>query len=62
MGGASVYYGSEGSRAFVKGSMAGFTVAVGNMSTSGTQRKANDLAVKYTLANGVTMRFDSKRN
>ena len=57
MGGASAYYGSEGdSRNFgVKGAMAGFTVAVGNMSTSGTQRKANDFAVKYTLANGITI-------
>ena len=35
--------------------MAGFTVAVGNSSTSGTTRKANDVAVKYTLANGITL-------
>ena len=57
MGGAQVYYGSEGDdRAFgVKATMAGFTVAVGNSSTSGTTRKANDVAVKYTLANGITV-------
>ena len=57
MGGASVYYGmADDDKAFgVKGSMAGFTVAVGNSSTSGTTRKANDVAVKYTLANGITL-------
>jgi hypothetical protein len=57
MGGASVYYGTaDDDRSFgVKGSMAGFTVAVGNSSTSGTTNKANDVAVKYTLANGITI-------
>jgi len=57
VGGASVYYGqADDDRSFgVRGSMAGFTVAVGNSSTSGTQNKANDIAVKYTLANGITL-------
>ena len=57
VGGASVYYGSaDDDRSFgVKGSMAGFTVAIGNSSTSGTTNKANDIAVKYTLANGITL-------
>ena len=57
MGGASVYYGvADDSRAFgIKGTMAGFTVAVGNSSTSGTTDKSNDVAVKYTLANGITV-------
>jgi len=57
MGGASVYYGqADDDRSFgVRGSMAGFTIAVGNSSTSGTTNKANDLAVKYTLANGITL-------
>lgn len=57
MGGASVYYGTaDDDRSFgVKGSMAGFTVAIGNSSTSGTTNKANDVAVKYTLANGITI-------
>ena len=57
MGGASVYYGSaDDDRSFgVKGSMAGFTVAIGNSSTSGTTNKANDVAVKYTLPNGITL-------
>ena len=57
VGGASVYYGSaDDDRSFgVKGTMAGFTIAVGNSSTSGSTNKANDIAVKYTLANGITL-------
>jgi hypothetical protein len=57
MGGAQVYYGmADDDKAFgIKGTMAGFTVAVGNSSKSGTTRKANDVAVKYTLANGITV-------
>jgi hypothetical protein len=57
VGGASVYYGqADDDRSFgVSGSMAGFTIAVGNSSTSGTTNKANDVAVKYTLANGITL-------
>ena len=57
MGGAQVYYGmADDDKAFgIKATMAGFTVAVGNSSTSGTTRKANDIAVKYTLANGITL-------
>jgi len=57
IGGASIYYGAQDDERSVgvKGSMAGFTVAVGNKSTSGTTAKANDIAVKYTLANGMTL-------
>ena len=57
MGGANVYYGqADDDRSFgVSGSLAGFTIAVGNSSTSGTTNKANDVAVKYTLANGITL-------
>ena len=57
VGGASVYYGTQDDERNmgVKGTMAGFTVAVGNKSTSGTTQKANDIAVKYTLANGMTL-------
>jgi len=57
VGGASVYYGTvDDERAMgVKATMAGFTVAVGNKSTSGTTQKSNDIAVKYTLANGMTL-------
>jgi len=55
--GASVYYGTVGDERSVgvKGSMAGFTVAVGNKSTSGTTQKSNDIGLKYTLANGMTV-------
>ena len=57
MEGASVYYGqADDDRSFgVRGSVAGFTIAVGNSSTSGTQNKANDFAVRYTLPNGITL-------
>jgi hypothetical protein len=57
IGGASVYYGTQDDERNmgIKGSMAGFTVAVGNKSTSGTTQKANDIAVKYTLGNGITL-------
>jgi len=57
IGGASVYYGTQDDERNmgVKGSMAGFTIAVGNKSTSGTTQKSNDIAVKYTLGNGMTV-------
>ena len=57
IGGASVYYGTvdDERNMGVKGSMAGFTIAVGNKSTSGTTQKSNDIAVKYTLGNGMTV-------
>ena len=57
IGGASVYYGSvdDERNMGIKGSMAGFTVAVGNKTTSGTTQKSNDIAVKYTLGNGITL-------
>ena len=57
IGGASVYYGTvdDERNMGIKGSVAGFTVAVGNKTTSGTTQKANDIAVKYTLGNGITL-------
>ena len=57
IGGASVYYGNadDDTSVGIKGSVAGLTVAVGNKSQSGTTVKANDVAVKYTLGNGVTL-------
>ena len=57
VGGASVYYGNsdDSTSVGVKGSVAGFTIAVGNKSTSGSTAKANDVAVKYTLGNGITI-------
>ena len=39
----------------VSGSIAGFTVGVGSKRESGTSVKANDVGVRYTLANGVTI-------
>ena len=57
IGGASVYYGNadDDTSVGVKGSVAGLTIAVGNKSVSGTTEKANDVAVKYTLGNGITL-------
>ena len=57
IGGASIYYGTvdDERNMGIKGSMAGFTIAVGNKTTSGTTQKSNDIAVKYTLANGMTV-------
>ena len=57
IGGADVYYGVQDDETSVgvRGSMAGFTIAVGNKSTSGTTAKDNDIALKYTLANGMTV-------
>ena len=57
IGGASVYYGNadDDTSMGIKGSIAGLTVAIGNKNQSGTTVKANDVAVKYTLANGVTL-------
>jgi hypothetical protein len=57
VGGVSVYYGNadDDTSVGVKGSVAGLTIALGNKSTSGTTAKANDVAVKYTLGNGVTL-------
>jgi len=57
VGGASIYYGlmDKERSVGVKGSMAGFTIAVGNKSTSGSKAKASDIALKYTLGNGITV-------
>jgi hypothetical protein len=57
MGGISGHYAAtdDESNFGVKGSLAGFTIAAGQMKESGTTVKANDLAVKYTLANGITI-------
>jgi len=57
MGGISGHYASseDDSNFGIKGSIAGFTVAAGQSKTDGTKAKANDLAVKYTLGNGITI-------
>jgi len=57
MGGVSAYYGTNGNRSNVgvKGSVAGFTIAVGASKVDGTKTKTNDMAFKYSLANGITL-------
>jgi len=57
MGGVTMHYGAtdDQSNFGVKGSLAGFTIAAGAKKTDGTSAKANDIAVKYTLANGITL-------
>ena len=57
MGGISGHYAaSDDTSGFgIKGSVAGFTIAAGQMKEDGTTTKANDLAVKYTLGNGITI-------
>ena len=57
MGGISGHYAAsdDQSNFGVKGSVAGFTIAAGQMKEDGTTVKANDLAVKYTLGNGITV-------
>ena len=57
MGGISGHYASsdDDSNFGLKGSLAGFTVAAGQSKTDGTSVKANDIAVKYTLGNGITV-------
>ena len=57
MAGMSLYYGGTETQTAVgvKGSLAGFTVAVGSSSTDGSSAKASDVAVKYSLPNGITV-------
>jgi len=57
MAGMSLYYGGTETQTAVgvKGSLAGFTVAVGSSSTDNSQAKASDVAVKYSLPNGITV-------
>ncbi len=57
MAGLSVYYGTadEDSSVGAKGSLAGFTIAAGSKSTDGSVAKSTDIAVKYTLDNGITL-------
>jgi len=57
MGGVSAYYGTNGNRSNVgvKGSVAGFTIAVGASKVDGEKTKTNDMAFKYSLANGITL-------
>jgi hypothetical protein len=57
MAGLSVFYGvsDESSSVGAKGSLAGFTVAAGSKSNDGSRAKSADIAVKYTLDNGITL-------
>jgi len=57
MAGMSLYYGATETQTAVgvKGSLAGFTVAAGSSSTDGAVTKSSDVAVKYTLPNGITV-------
>jgi hypothetical protein len=57
MGGISGHYAAadDKSNFGVKGNIAGLTIAVGQMKEQGTTNKANDLGVKYTLGNGITI-------
>lgn len=57
MAGMSLYYGATDTQTAVgvKGSLAGFTVAVGSSSTNNSDAKASDIAVKYSLPNGITV-------
>ena len=54
-GGISVYYGSnqDSSNMAVSGTIAGFTVATGVRKVDGSKNKATDMAVSYTLDNGI---------
>jgi hypothetical protein len=57
MGGISGHYAAadDKSNFGVKGNIAGLTIAVGQMKEQGTTNTANDLGVKYTLGNGITI-------
>jgi len=57
MGGVTMHYGAteDDSNFGVKASLAGFTIAAGAKKTDGSTAKANDIALKYTLANGITL-------
>ena len=57
MAGVGVYYGATETQTSVgvKGSLAGFTIAAGSSSTDGSVVKSSDVAIKYTLGNGITV-------
>jgi hypothetical protein len=63
MSGVEVYFGSQEDQQNMgaKTSIAGLTVAVGAKNVDGSAAKSNDIAVKYTLANGVTIAGVSAR-
>jgi hypothetical protein len=63
MSGVEVYFGSQEDQQNmgVKTSIAGLTVAVGAKNVDGSTAKSNDIALKYTLGNGVTLAGVSAR-
>jgi hypothetical protein len=63
MGIAEVYFGSveDQQNMGVRTSMAGFTIAVGSKKTDGTTQKSSDIALGYTLGNGINLRGISAR-
>ena len=63
MSGMEVYFGSveDQQNMGAKTSIAGLTIAVGAKKVDGTSAKSNDIAVKYTLGNGVTLAGVSAR-
>jgi hypothetical protein len=63
MGGVGLYYGSSGddSAMGISASLAGFGIKAGSRTTDASSAKASDVAVKYTLANGVSVAAFSAR-
>jgi hypothetical protein len=63
MGIAEIYFGSveDQQNMGVKTNLAGFTIAVGSKKTDGTTQKSSDVALKYSLANGITLAGVSAR-
>ena len=63
MAGVGLYYGVTETQSSVgaKGSFAGFTIAAGSKSTDDSSAKASDIALKYTLDNGITLAGVSAR-
>ena len=63
MAGVGLYYGVTETQSSVgaKGSFAGFTIAAGSKSTDDSSAKASDIALKYTLDNGITVAGVSAR-
>ena len=57
MSGVEVYFGSseDQQNMGVKTSLAGFTIAVGSKKVDGTSAKSSDVAVKYSMDNGITL-------
>jgi hypothetical protein len=57
MGGVEVYFGSveDEQNMGAKTSIGGLTIAVGSLKNDDTDEKSSDVAIKYTLANGITL-------